>query len=380
VHPFFLALILASFAWLPAHADGEASTTTPAAVAATPPVDISSLPSVRGIHVSAAAAGSKKYRAKLDSMLESTIINAIVVDLKDEGGEVYVPDVKMVNRLGAYKPYIPNLKEWIASLKERKVYTIARIVVFKDNHVPRKDPSLGVQNQYGGLWFDRKKYTWLDPYNREGWKYIHLISLAAADLGFDEIQYDYIRFPTDGHLSAMRFSKPYSRKAASEALVRFLAEGKQLLHPRGVKISIDVFGLTTSDNTGMGIGQLMGPMTEQVDYVSPMTYPSHYNPGEYGLAVPNDKPYETISFAMRDALQVLGPGAAHKLRPWLQDFSLKGRGRPYRAEEVRAQIQAAADKGVTNWLLWNASCRYTLDALQTLATPQISSTTEKTSK
>src|SRR5262249_35164551 len=143
--------------------------------------------------------------------------------------------------------------------------------------------------------------------------------LQCAHLGFDEIQFDYIRFPTDGALSQMRFKHPYTRDAASKNLVDFLNQAARLVHPLGTKISIDVFGLTTSVNTGMGIGQQLGPMAAEVDYVCPMTYPSHYNKGEYGLANPNDEPYKTIQMAMRDALKVLGSEGAHKLRPYFQD-------------------------------------------------------------
>ncbi len=364
------ALLCASVA----HTDGDSSPATSFSL----DVDTSTLPSVRAIHITADAAGSMRYREKLDRMLESTVLNAVVIDIKDERGEVYVPGVKMAERQGAYRRIIPDLSGWLAHLKERKIYTVARIVVFKDNLMPRKNPSVGVHNQYGSLWFDRKRMTWLDPYNPESWRYIHLISLEAAKIGFDEIQYDYIRFPTDGALGIMRFSKPYSRRAASAALVSFLREARQLLNPLGAKISIDVFGLTTSDMSGMGIGQLLVPMAEYVDYVCPMTYPSHYAPGEYGIKNPNDEPYRTVSYAMRDALKLLGPSSAHKLRPYLQDFSLKGRGIPYRTKEVRAQIQAAADQGVMNWTLWNASCRYTLDAIRELPTPAVSSTTINT--
>lgn len=357
-------------------ADGD----LPAESTAYVQIDTTSLPSVRAIHITAAAAASKRYRDKLNKLFDTTIINAVIIDMKDETGDVYVPGVKSAERVGSYKPYIRDIKEWLGYLKSRKIYTAARLVVFKDNQMPRKQPELGVHNIYGGVWFDRKKLTWLDPYNRDAWRYIHLISLEAAKLGFDEIQYDYIRFPTDGALATMRFSKPYSKHAASAALVQFLREARQLLHPLGVKLSIDVFGLTTSDNSGMGIGQLLVPMTAEVDYVCPMTYPSHYARGEYGIANPNDEPYKTISYAMRDAIKLLGPANAHKLRPYLQDFSLKGRGIHYREKEVRAQIQAAADKGVMNWTLWNASCRYTLDALRTLPTPEHpASTTEKPS-
>ena len=221
-------------------------------------------------------------------MLEETTVNAVVVDLKEEGGEVYVPGVKAAERVGSYRRQIPDLAEWLADLKKRRIYSVARIVVFKDNIMPRKTPSVAVRNTQGEIWFDRKHSTWLDPYNREAWRYVLLIALQAAKLGFDEIQFDYIRFPTDGALAQMRFAQPYSRNAASRALVEFLADARQLLHPLGAKVSIDVFGLTTSVSSGMGIGQLLGPMAEQVDFVCPMTYPSHYAKLEYGIPNPND--------------------------------------------------------------------------------------------
>ncbi len=326
---------------------------------------------IHAIHLTSSAAGSKRYRAnKLNMMLASTIINTVVVDIKEEEGQVYVPGVKAAEHAGAYERAIPDLQSWLADLKRRGIYTIARIVVFKDNRAPRKNKSWGVHNASGELWYDRHKITWLDPYNQEAWRYDLVIAFQAAKSGFDEIQFDYIRFPTDGKLSLMRFSRPYNRETAAQALVQFLHQAAQLLHPLGVKLSIDVFGLTTSVNTGMGIGQRMGPMTEQVDFVCPMTYPSHYARGEYGIPNPNDQPYRTIHLAMHDALKVLGPEGAHKLRPYLQDFSLKGRGIKYHAKEVRAQMQAAADMGVGNWTLWNASCHYTLDALREEVMPR----------
>jgi hypothetical protein len=342
-----------------------ASTTTLAPAAPVTPIPVNpNRHALHGIHLTATAAGSKRYRQnQLEKMLTETMINMVVVDIKEEDGHVYVPGVKMAERAGAYVRDIPDLESWLAELKKRGVYTVARIVCFKDNIMPRREPALGVHNVNGELWHDRKHMTWLDPYNHDAWRYIHLVSLRCAEVGFDEVQYDYIRFPTDGILSQMRFKRPYSRQAASQALVDFLREGAQLLHPRGMKMSIDVFGLVTSVTTGMGIGQVMEPMSAQVDYVCPMTYPSHYARGEYGLANPNDQPYRTIHMAMRDAIKSLGPEGAIKLRPYLQDFSLKGRGIRYGAREVRAQIQAAADMGVVDWTLWNARCVYTLPAL-----------------
>lgn len=330
------------------------------------PVDLSTATTrpIHGIHLTATAAGSKKYRQKLETIFAETVINAVVVDMKEENGYVYVPGVKTAIRIGAYQPVAPDLAEWLAELRKKNIYTAARIVVFKDDIYGRKNPQAAVKNTHGEVWFDRTKCTWLDPYNPEAQTYNLLVALEAAKAGFDEIQFDYLRFPTDGYLGMMRFSKPFNRRTSSAALVEFLRKARQLLHPMGVKLSIDVFGLTTSMHTGMGIGQLLGPMAEEVDYVCPMTYPSHYNPGEYGLKNPNDEPYTTVSWAMRDAKSLLGADAVRKLRPYLQDFSLKGRGIRYGVKEVQAQIQAAADQGIHNWTLWNARCAYTLEAIQ----------------
>jgi len=327
---------------------------------------------IRGIHLTAWVSGSKKYRAKLDHLLKTSVINSVIIDIKEYEGEVYLPGVKATEKIGAYTRAVPDMAEWVADLKKRGVYTVARIVVFKDNIFPRKTPSAAVKNPQGGVWQDRNNIAWIDPYSVEGWRYNTAIAVEAARMGFDEIQFDYIRFPTDGALSQMRFIKPYSKSQASEALVGFLKHARQALKPLGVKISIDVFGLTTSDNTGMGIGQLIRPMAEQVDYVCPMIYPSHYAPGEYGIAIPNDQPYKVVSYALRDAIKNLGPEARQKLRPYFQDFSLPRAGIRYRAKEVEAQIQAAADQGIFSWNLWNARASYTHEALRHPVIPKSS--------
>lgn len=337
----------------------------PAAIAHVQPVNPSSH-TIRAIHLTCWSAGSKKYRQRLDKFLQSTVVNAVVIDIKEYQGEVYIPGVKWSNEIGAYVNAVPDLEAWVADLKSRGIYTIARQVVYKDNILPRKHKSAGVHNQQGELWFDRHRNTWLDPYNKEARRYNLLIALRASELGFDEVQFDYIRFPTDGNLKMIRYSAPHSRAAASQALVDFLAEAKRLLQPRSTKISIDVFGLTTSDNSGMGIGQQILPMTDQVDYVCPMIYPSHYNRFEYGVPEPNREPYKMVYYALRDAIKALGP-QAHKLRPYLQDFSLFGVR--YGTKEVRAQIQAAADNGIQDWSLWNAASNYTQSALETAAQP-----------
>ncbi len=344
------------------------STTTPidpAAIARVQPINPSTRP-IRAIHLTSWSSGSKKYRQRLDKLFETTVINAVIIDIKEYQGEVYIPGVKWANEVGAYVSAMPDLESWVADLKKRGIYTIARQVVYKDNILPRKHKTAGVRNHQGELWFDRHRNTWLDPYNKEARRYNLLIALRASEIGFDEVQFDYIRYPTDGNLKMIRYPAPHSRAAASQALVDFLAEARRLLHPRGTKISIDVFGLTTSDNTGMGIGQQILPMTAEVDYVCPMIYPSHYNRFEYGISEPNREPYKMVYFALRDAIKALGP-QAHKLRPFLQDFSLFGVR--YGVKEVRAQIQASADNGIQDWSLWNAASNYTLGAIETVATP-----------
>ncbi|MBQ2219273.1 MAG: hypothetical protein II417_00600, partial [Elusimicrobia bacterium] len=181
----------------------------------------------------------------------------------------------------------------------------------------------------------------------------------TADMGFDEIQFDYIRFPSDGNTKNCRYGVEHSSTTASAKIVDFLKQAKERLAPKGVKVSIDVFGLTTTEKTDMGIGQKIVEMTEQVDYVSPMIYPSHYNNGEYGIPNPNKEPYRTVYIALQGAKKRI---PVEKLRPWLQDFSMKGV--PYGPAEVRAQIQACYDCGVKTWLLWNAACKYTKGGLK----------------
>ncbi len=358
----------------PSVASSSLTASAPSVLASVPsvassPVPVSSERPIRAIHLTAWVAGSKKQRAQIEDLIAKTDINAVVIAIKEFEGEVYIPGFPAVEKAKAYTAAMPDIAEWVKQLKEKNIYTIARIVVFKDNIMPRRDHSLGVHNKQGELWFDRHRNTWLDPYNPGAWRYNLLIALQASKLGFDEVQFDYIRFPTDGVLSQMKFAKPYSREEASQALVDFLKQARQLLAPLGTKISIDVFGLTTSVSTGMGIGQQMGPMAREVDYVCPMVYPSHYAKGEYGIANPNSEPYKIIHYAVRDAIKMLGSDA-YKLRPYLQDFSL---GVRYGQKEVRAQLQASADLGVYSWSLWNARSRYTEGALKDVPKPQATS-------
>ncbi|MDR2811561.1 MAG: putative glycoside hydrolase [Endomicrobium sp.] len=312
---------------------------------------------IRGIHLSAWISGSEKHRKLALEFFATTELNTAVIDIKEYEGQVYIK-VKEAEANKAYVVAIPDIEKYILLLKENGIYTIARIVVFRDNIISRKIPSLSVKNPDGTIWTDRKGVAWLDPYNKDAWDYNLKIAERAADIGFDEIQFDYIRFPSDGNTKNCRYSKPHLATEASKALIGFLKEAKRRLNLKGTKISIDVFGLTTTATDDMGIGQKIVEMTEQVDYVSPMVYPSHYAKWTYGIADPNKEPYKIVYNSIEGALKRI---PEEKLRPWLQDFSL---GYKYGKNEVRAQMQACYDNKIGSWLLWNPRCIYTRDALK----------------
>lgn len=316
---------------------------------------------VRGVHLTAWVAGSKKGREKIEALLKETELNTVVIDIKEYEGEVYVPGVPLAQEYKLFVNAIPDLKEYIAQLKAKGIYTIARIVVFKDNLLARKKPELAVKNPDGSLWRDHRKVVWLDPYNKQAWEYILSVASCAVSAGFEEIQFDYIRYPSDGDIKQCRYSfAQHNSSSAVRNLASFLEEASQRLKPLGVNLSIDIFGLTPSVKHDMGIGQKIVELTQWMDFVSPMVYPSHYAKGEYGIPDPNREPYRVVFRTMSDAVKRLGDNSK-RLRPYLQDFSL---GYKYGPKEVRAQIQACTDAGIQEWLLWNPNCHYTQPALR----------------
>ncbi|MCR4662503.1 MAG: putative glycoside hydrolase, partial [Endomicrobiaceae bacterium] len=291
------------------------------------------LPSqAKGMHLTVFAAASQFHKTRIDDLLDNTEMNAVVIDIKEIDGKISVKDV--ANGL-SYSTDVPNVLPYLKSVKSRGMYAIARIVVFRDNVMPRKRPELAVKNPDGSIWQDKKQFTWLNPYKKEAVNYVLELAEKTADMGFDEIQFDYIRFPSDGNTKNCRYGVEHSSTTASAAIVDFLKQAKKRLSSKGIKLSIDVFGLTTTEKTDMGIGQKIVEMTEYVDYVSPMIYPSHYNNGEYGIPNPNKEPYRTVYIALQGAKKRI---PVEKLRPWLQDFSMKGV--KYGPEEIKAQIQA----------------------------------------
>jgi hypothetical protein len=330
---------------------------------------LSSRPKAKGLYVSGWAAGTHKLD-NLIELIDQTELNALVIDVKNDSGKVtYDSQLTQVNEFGAdSKKMIPDMKRLIADLKHKNIYTIARVVVFKDPYVVSIKPEWALHTKDGGIWRNKHGDSWVDPYNQQAWNYALDVAKEAADYGFDEIQFDYVRFPDNGR--AVDQEVDYSNSngwSKSAAIAQFLKQAKYELNKKGVFVSADVFGLTASVSDDMGIGQTWSDLVSEVDVISPMIYPSHYGSGVYGIEHPDLQPYTIVQHALADGLikneqlAKMGRKSAAGIRPWLQDFTaawvkphLK-----YGNEEVQAQIQAAKELGIEEYLLWNPSCTYT---------------------
>jgi hypothetical protein len=318
-------------------------------------------PVVRGIHLTSWVAGDDKLRKKMIENISNSVINTVVVAVKEKNGEVYIPGIDNTIKYKTYKPAILNPKKMIADFNKLKLYKVARIVCFHDDILPKHNPELAVRRPDGSVWKTRNGDMWVDPYNKKVWDYIMSIAEKAAEYGFDEIQFDYVRYPTEGDTSLCRYSAVHNRENAEKNLVNFFKYARSRLSKYNVKISADVFGLTTSSD--MGIGQNLRMISESVDYVYPMMYPSHYYSGEYNLADPDSEPYKVLNRGLKQAMNMTGFNY-YKIRPYLQDFTLKKR---YTSFDVRAQIIAVKNNYLKSWILWNPKCIYSWDTL----TPQM---------
>ncbi len=314
---------------------------------------------VRGIHLTSWVAGTINLRNRFEPILSRDKLNTIVIAIKEYQGEIYIPNVDLAKKYGLPIRPIPNIEKYLFHLKSKGVYTIARIVVFKDSALAKNHPELAVKNPDGTVWQDYRGNSWTDPYNKKVWEYNLEIAKKAAELGFEEIQFDYIRFPSDGNTKLCRYSQVHNSTNATTVLINFLSYAKDELKKYNVPISIDVFGLTPSVEHDMGIGQRFLKLAQVCDFISPMMYPSHYAKGEYGLSDPNKFPYKTIYRGISDAKKLLKEDS-YKLRPYLQDFSL---GYKYGYEEVKAQILACYDNGIFDWLLWDPKCKYNIEVI-----------------
>jgi len=325
----------------------------PAKVVAAPKPAVRTMPAVaRGIHVSEPWAGKPGY---LDQVFATPRLNLVELDVKDENGEVAglgSNTPKLAKRLGALRNYY-DLAQATRIAHDHHIWVVARIVSFKDPIVAKADPAIAIHDVNGGVWKDTNGVPWLNEYSPGAYAYLISLAKAAARAGVDEIQFDYVRFPSDRPFSTMRF--PNRRPIALDAVIpHFLAVARAALVPYHVKLGVDVFGLAADHD--LGIGQDVALIAKHVDVISPMLYPNHFGPGELGITDPNGSPSQTVALSMGTfRAQLLGSPKV-KIRPWLQDFG------GYGLSQVRAQTSAAIDQGSSGWMLWDAGMDYTWSA------------------
>ena len=311
---------------------------------------------IRGVHVTMALAS---IPGKIDEYLSLTKhgMNTLELDVKDENGEVGFrkPKVALAREVDAAKDYYDPV-EVAEKAHAAGVYLVGRIVCFEDPTLTQNAPRYAIRTSSGGVWTTVAGLGWANPYDKRVWDYNVQLGMAAAKAGFDEIQFDYVRFPTDGDLSAAVFPGK-TNESKTAVITSFAKYAGDRLKPLGVRVSADVFGLSATRN--MGIGQRPKKLGQYLDTIYPMVYPSHFGPGEYNLPDPNAQPGRTVGLALRDFDRQL-TGLDTRIVPWLQDFSL---GRTYTLADVQDQIEAARDAGAEGYLLWNAAGLYTRGAL-----------------
>jgi hypothetical protein len=322
---------------------------------------------VRGLYVNRWAALGNRIWQLID-VARRTEVNALVIDVKDDRGYMlYRSSVPLVRSIGAdrFSPMgAARLRAVLDTMRAHGIHPIARIVVAKDPLLANAKREWAVLRRSDGKpWLDAHGNPWLDPHHRGVWAYAADIADEAVRLGFAEVQYDYVRFPDERRLLAeARF--PLAKGRRRDAVIREqLGYLRTRLEPAGAPMAIDVFGATTTIDNDMGIGQTWEQFADQADIVLPMTYPSHYPRGSYGIAYPNAEPYAVLDRALRGArVRNRVIEGAGEVVPWYQDFTM---GKPpYGVPQLRAQMQAGYDNGMFSWMLWNAASRYTVKAFK----------------
>ena len=322
---------------------------------------------VRGIYVSAHSVALKGRLDELIELAKKNNINAFVIDVKGDYGELTFPMSESINKYtkSANKnPIIKEIEPVIKKLKDNGIYTIARIVSFKDTIYAKENPDKIIVYKDGGKAFTNSDgLVWVSAYDKNLWEYNVMVAKEAAKAGFNEIQFDYVRFPASngGKLDKVLNYRNPDNMTKAEAIQKYLNYAKKELSPYNVYISADIYGQVGSSSDDMSLGQFWEAVSSEVDYVSPMMYPSHYGKGVYGLDIPDANPYKTIYHSTKDSINrnnnISSPAI---IRPWIQAFTatwIKGHIH-YGSKEVKEQIKAMKDLGVDEYILWSATNRY----------------------
>ncbi len=317
----------------------------------------------KALYLSFWAAESHKKRQQLLDLLDETGMNALVIDIKSSRGDIaYSSSLPMPQQAGAQRARtLRDLSALLAELKQRGIYSIARLVVFKDNLLARSRPDLAIRTLSGQLWSDREQMAWVDPFQQEVWDYNIDLAEEVARMGVDEIQFDYIRFPAKAELKFSRANTGANRVAAING---FLERARQRLAPYPVMTAANIFGYICWKPQDDKIGQRLAELSAHVDYISPMLYPSGFSHGIPGYPDPVANSYEVIRRSLDQAVASSGVEAL-RFRPWLQAFKdYAFDRRSFMASEVMAQVNASDRSGSHGWMLWNAASRFSLPGLQ----------------
>jgi len=359
---------------------------------------VSTPSAVKGIYMTSCVAGTPSLREGLVNLVETTELNSIVIDIKDYTGTIsFEPkDKELLHAWQNARCGTPDMAEFVEDLHKRGIYVIGRITVFQDPNMALRRPDLAVQKASDrSVWRDSKGLSFTDPSSKEIWDYHIAISKEAYDIGFDELNYDYIRFPSDGPMKDIYFPMSQNR-SKPDVLEGFFAYLHDNLKDTGVVLSADLFGMTTTNTDDLNIGQVLERAMPYFSFIAPMVYPSHYPATWNGFPNPNHYPYEVVNISMKEAARRstatrttvktsnnkpiynevteydpnLGATTTKKvlsgfyekssfdanvMRPWLQDFKYGG---DYTPADIRAQIQATYDAGLNSWMFWDPANKY----------------------
>lgn len=325
---------------------------------------------IKGIYVTGPMAGNKGFDNLL-TLVDTTELNAMVIDVKNDDGKVTWNLAEgTAKEIGACAGYVSDMEGFMALLKEHHIYTIARIACFKDPILAREKTELALKKPDGTAVTDGNGLAWVNPCRQEVWDYLVELGREAAKIGFDEVQFDYVRFPIGKDAREADYGMEMTSRQKRLTIRNFLSYATTSLHEEEIQVSADVFGtIIGNEEDADQVGQEYDVLGRVVDAVCPMVYPSHYASGVFGLEVPDANPYETIAGAMAgsvEELELVPEENRATVRPWLQAFTatwVKGHI-PYGGEQIRAQIQAVYDAGYEEWILWNASNKYSADGLE----------------
>lgn len=333
---------------------------------------------LKSAYMSQCYASMPSLRSKLLKMIEDTELNAVVIDIKDYTGTVsFETGNPTIDAVGGTGCKVKDMQDFVSELHEKDIYVIGRVTVFQDPQYTKLHPELAVKKKSdGSVWRDRKGLAFIDVGAKPFWDYIISIATSSHAVGFDEINFDYIRFPSDGNMTDIAFTHA-GNVPRREALRKFFEYLDTKMSEAKIPTSADIFGMTTTNTDDLNIGQVLEIALVNFDYVAPMVYPSHYPPMFNGWPNPNKVPYEIIKFSMDTAVRrsnalreeiasttpdskLLDRINTRQLRTWIQDFDYPV---PYTPDMVRAQIKATYDAGLTSWMLWDPANTYTPSAL-----------------